>query len=106
MISDLGGVIEVIIVIFGFLFFPISYQSFVLKFAKTLFKARTSDESLFKTKKDPYEFIKKKPKEGKIRGEINKHKIISLKLVDKLLLFASNRGINPPASCWRKRRQL
>ena len=69
--------------------------------------ARTSDEKLFNTKKDPYAFVKKQPKAGgKVGGEIKKHKTISLRIVDKLLLFASNRGVFPPKSCWNKRRPL
>ena len=41
--GDIGGVIEIMIIIFGFVLFPISQQSFILKFTKSLFKARTSD---------------------------------------------------------------
>ena len=98
---------EVMVLVFGVIFFPISRQSFILKFAKTLFKARTSDDQLFKIKRDPYAFVRKKRKTtGKVGGEISKHRTISLKFIDKMLLFLGKRGIYPPKMCWRKRRPL
>jgi hypothetical protein len=35
-------------ILFGFIIFPISQQSYILKAAKKLFLARTSDKNLFK----------------------------------------------------------
>jgi len=42
LLGDLGGVIEVIIVLFGFMIYPISEHSFMLKATKKFFKARTT----------------------------------------------------------------
>ena len=44
----MGGVVEIIVIIFGVILYPISEQSFVLKATSELFKARTSDSELFK----------------------------------------------------------
>ena len=69
LVGDLGGVIEVMVLIFGFVFFPISQQSFILKFTKSLFKARTSDGQLFrKTKVD--ENGQQEEAKSKIKSEI------------------------------------
>ena len=51
LIGDLGGVIEVMVLIFGFIFFPISQQSFIHKLTKLMFKARTSNSDIFKKPK-------------------------------------------------------
>ena len=42
LLGDLGGVTEVVMLIFGFILYPISEHSFTLKAAKKMFKARTS----------------------------------------------------------------
>jgi len=47
LLGDLGGVIEVIMVLFGFMIYPISEHSFMLKATKKLFKARTTKNDLF-----------------------------------------------------------
>ena len=47
LIGELGGVIEVFILFFGFFIFPVARHLFVLKAIKLLFYARTKDESLF-----------------------------------------------------------
>jgi hypothetical protein len=47
LIGELGGVIEVFILIFGVVLYPISKFSFFLKATKMLFHARTSDSSMF-----------------------------------------------------------
>jgi hypothetical protein len=51
----LGGIVEVIMIIFGFFLFPISEHSFYLKAARMLYYARTKDEKLFSKKVDPDE---------------------------------------------------
>ena len=52
LIGEIGGVIEVVVLVFGVLIYPISKQSFVLKATKELFKARTSNDDLLKNKDD------------------------------------------------------
>lgn len=47
VLGDLGGIVEVIMIIFGFFLFPISEHSFYLKAARMLYYARTKDEKLF-----------------------------------------------------------
>jgi hypothetical protein len=51
LLGDLGGVTEVIMLCFGFMLYPISEHSFYLKAITKLFIAKTSSESLFRTKK-------------------------------------------------------
>ena len=46
LIGELGGVVEIIIIVFGILIYPISKQSFILKASNQLFKARTKDRNL------------------------------------------------------------
>ena len=43
LIGEMGGVIEILIIVFGVLIFPISRQSFILNASSQLFKARTED---------------------------------------------------------------
>ena len=47
LIGELGGVVEVFILIFGFFLYPISHHSFVMKATKMMFLARTSNLNLF-----------------------------------------------------------
>ena len=51
LIGDLGGVLEVIIFLFGFFLFPASEFSFVIKALQKLYLARTSQSGLFKNDK-------------------------------------------------------
>lgn len=52
LLGDLGGVTEVIMIFFGFIFYPISEHSFVIKAAKKLFYARTTRNDVFVQKDD------------------------------------------------------
>ena len=45
--GDIGGLLEISMIIFGVILFPISYHSFVLRAAKRMFFARTRDGSIF-----------------------------------------------------------
>lgn len=47
LLGDLGGVTEIILIIFGFFLFPISEHSFYVSVARSFFIAKTKDESLF-----------------------------------------------------------
>ena len=44
LVGDLGGVIEVLIIVLGVLLYPISEHSFLLSASQLLFKARTNDK--------------------------------------------------------------
>jgi hypothetical protein len=48
LLGKLGGITNVMMILFGFFLFPISEHSFVLKAAKKLFIARTKKKDLFK----------------------------------------------------------
>ena len=47
LLGDIGGVTEVVTIIFGFMMFPISEHSFNLQAAKSFFLARTVDQDMF-----------------------------------------------------------
>jgi len=47
LLGDLGGVTEIVMLSFGFLMYPLSEHSFILKAAKKLFLARTNDHEMF-----------------------------------------------------------
>jgi hypothetical protein len=47
LLGDLGGVTEVVMIIFGIFLFPVSEHSFTLKAAKKMFIARTKETGLF-----------------------------------------------------------
>ena len=53
VLGDLGGIVEVIMIIFGFFLFPISEHSFYLKAARMLYFARTKEQNLFQKSNDP-----------------------------------------------------
>ncbi len=52
LLGDLGGLTEIILLSFGFIFFPISEYSFYLKAIRHLFLAKTSKDDIFIEKKD------------------------------------------------------
>lgn len=47
LLGDLGGVTEVMMIVFCFIILPISEHSFVVKAMKKLYIARTKDSDLF-----------------------------------------------------------
>ena len=51
LIGDLGGVLEVIMVGFGLILYPVSEHSYILTALNKLFLVKTSSPSLFKKKK-------------------------------------------------------
>jgi len=63
LLGDTGGIFEVVMLLFGWLMFPISEYSFILKAAKRLFLARTTDHEMFEyTKCDKQHIIYKEVK--------------------------------------------
>ena len=52
LLGDLGGVLEVIMIIFGMFLYPISEHSFVIKAANKLFFARTNRNDVFLSRED------------------------------------------------------
>ena len=47
LLGRLGGITNVMMILFGFMVYPISEHSFILKAAKKLFIARTRDPNMF-----------------------------------------------------------
>ena len=52
LLGDLGGVTEAIVLIFAFIFIPISEHQFTIEASKMLFLARTKTTCLFEKKHD------------------------------------------------------
>lgn len=105
LLGDLGGVTEVVMLVFGFLLFPISEHSFTLKAAKKMFKARTAELGLFNPPsqavldKEPEDFEKKLTL--KQTAEIKKHHEIRVKYFDGVRLYIANcMGCFFPTFCW------
>jgi hypothetical protein len=51
LLGDLGGVTEVIMIVFGLFIFPVSEHSFIIKAVKKLYMAKTKNDKLFKLSK-------------------------------------------------------
>ena len=47
LLGDLGGVVQILFLIFNIFLSPISEHSFIMKATKRLFTARTTNEDLF-----------------------------------------------------------
>ena len=61
VLGDLGGVTEVIMLLFGFFLYPIAEHSFILQALRRLYKARTTQDQLFKKKGNCCHGVKKTP---------------------------------------------
>jgi hypothetical protein len=61
LLGDLGGVTEVMMIVFCFILLPISEHSFVVKSMKKLYIARTREKDLFLPPKE------KKPRKSKMK---------------------------------------
>lgn len=46
-LGDIGGIIEITIIVFSLIFLPISRHSFYLRASRFMFFARSKDKSLF-----------------------------------------------------------
>ena len=71
----MGGVVEIIVIVFGVILYPISEQSFILKAISELFKARTSNANLFKQSKVSTVI---QEEDRTVKNEISKHKLIKV----------------------------
>ena len=52
LLGDLGGIFEIVMIIFGVFIFPISEHSFNLRASRMMFFARTKLKNLFEKPKD------------------------------------------------------
>jgi len=76
LFGDLGGVMEILMVVFGVFTYPIGEFSFILNASHKLFKAKSQNKKLFKQKS------KQKKKSA--------HQKISLGFKDRVLLYLYN----------------
>jgi len=88
LLGKLGGITNVMMLLFGFFLFGISEHSFTLKAAKKLFIARTRDEKLFL--KDPRNDVHVKALSHKAKGELDIHRAIKFSRRDSICLYFSN----------------
>ena len=82
LLGDLGGVTEVIMIVFGFFLFSISEHSFYLTAVTKLFYARTMDEHMFKGKRTSKYLNRDLIPEStprEMKNEILKHRYIDIK---------------------------
>ena len=92
LVGDLGGVLEVFLVVFGLILYPVSEHSYVLSALNKLFLVRTSSPSLFKkTKKGKKHVVPVKFKNSVMEQEVEMHYIISLSFFKSCNLFFLNR---------------
>lgn len=101
LLGDLGGVVRVLMTVFGVIFYPISRYFFYLNSAKKLYLARTKDSHLFhaqdmhhchcnlEQKMIRYTDDSKVPCKytRQIQKELKKHRVINLSYRDQCLLF-------------------
>ena len=84
LLGDLGGVMEVLLFVFGFIFFPFSEHNYIIRALQKLYMARTTNDKIFKRRRiDTKEFNLSK----KDHGEIKSHKAIKLSSVKFLKLY-------------------
>ena len=97
LLGDLGGVTEVLMLVMGFLLFPISESSYNIMSTKRLFLARTKESNLFvqgdKTcKKGKFLGNQNMPKgiRDKLKKEIDKHRYVRMNYKDKICYYLYN----------------
>ena len=101
LFGELGGVLEIVILILGSFLLPISRHSFYIEAIRTLFFARTKEGDLMFEKKneDQPERLEKFQDKAHcghahasphVKREIQKHYIIRLKLMDNIKLYLAN----------------
>lgn len=107
LMGSLGGITNVIMLLFTWLVVPINEHSFVLKAAYKLYFARTKENDLFKDRKDPKGEIETNSKSTK--RELSYHRVIKMKPVDNFLLYFRHRlgcfGFLLDI-CWKKSRKF
>ena len=110
-LGDIGGFIEITMIIFGIFLLPISRHSFYLRASRSMFFARSRDESLFikgsEQELEPEKLAKYVSKTDKtnsesksIQQEMRKHHIIRITKCNNIKLYFA-RII--PESCWSKK---
>ena len=104
LLGDLGGVTEALVLLFSFVFLPISEHQFILEATSKLFVARTKSETLFVNQKIK---IKEFENVNVADAEISKHRLIEISSKDSVYLYFSNKlGSLFPCKAWNKRKKL
>ena len=117
LLGDLGGVTEIVMLIFGSFLFPVSEFSFVVEAMKRFFMAHTVEEDLFLVTDDPDENkLKNKhlnpenfPEDltEERKAELALHRHINLSIIDQVALYFANlMGCLFPCPCWTKKVKL
>lgn len=105
MLGKLGGITNVMMLLFGFFLFSISEHSYILKASKKLFIARTRNPKLFKG--DPRQDINVAALSEKAKEELELHRAIKLHYKDNICLYISNKmGCLFPSCLWSKKKQF
>ena len=106
LVGDLGGVIDLIIFVFGLFLYPYSQYSYNLEMQRYLYKARTNDVKLFKPEKTTIKGPQFKIT-NKMKQELEKHHTIVLAPLDKFKLFLSQYfEICCLKQCWKRKKKL
>lgn len=118
--GDLGGVTEVIMLMFGFFLYPISEHSYVMRATSRLFLARTHEGHLFEKPndgdKDSKVYAQKMDKtllddrqqdDETLKKTIRKHRVIKISFLDNLKLYITkSMDLDCFDMCWSKRKKL
>ena len=118
ILGDLGGVIEILMIVLGTFLYPISEHSFILKALSKLYMARTRDEQLLhknhieaenleKDEEDDQKGqVKRKRRLSKAeKREIDKHRFIKISIKDSVMLYVSEiLGRCFCDFCWSKKK--
>ena len=117
LLGDLGGLTEIVMLVFGSFLFPISEYSFIVEGMKRFFMASTMDDTLFLEENDPDENkLKSKhlnPENFPVdltqerKSELSNHRHINLRIIDQVALYFANlMGVCFPCICWSKKEKL
>lgn len=105
LLGDLGGVTEILAILFGFLLLPFAEHFFILDATKKIFMAKTNNDKMFlksKKKENKLENMKKQNKDHYTLEELKTHRYMKIRLKDKLLLYLKkNWGCNCISKMWK-----
>jgi hypothetical protein len=106
LLAEFGGMTKIVMMLFGFILYPISEHSFILKASKMMFLARVIDGNLLRKS------IARKPQKNldhlseKELKEREYHRIIRLKFMDSASLFIHHRISFLKCIMWRENQRI
>ena len=119
LLGDLGGVMNVLLAVFGIIFYPMSKHLYYVNSIKKLFLARTRELEIFQKREGKQigqsdsKILKYLNEENypcqydeAILKELRMHRLIKLSVKDNLLLFLNNNLFCFRYCPWRKRVKL